>query len=80
MSEPRVVQALESFSLNLRDGMPYTVRAGDLYDDTDRVVKANPKAFGPVELKSSAPSRAQDETADMSPGTRRALPTKGVAR
>jgi hypothetical protein len=82
MAEIKIVQALESFSVDL-DGAPFSVQAGDSFLASDPVVKGREGLFGEVSLRSSgAPRRATavaTETATAAPGERR-TPSRAVRK
>jgi hypothetical protein len=74
---PDIVRAREPFSVPLPSGVPLPVSTGDLYYADDPIVKGRELLFGPVTIRTSAqygkqPEPVDTETADATPGTRRA--------
>jgi hypothetical protein len=72
-----ILRANQPFSVTLSNGVPVNVNTGDLWASDDPLVKGREALFGPVEVRNSAAyGRARldvdTETADATPGTRRA--------
>lgn len=74
MADEKIMSARESFTVDI-DGAPIPVGAGDLFYADDAVVKGREHLFGDVRVRRTARRAGRspgEETADRSPGTRRA--------
>lgn len=84
MADRQIVAALSPFQANNAAGVPFMVRADDLFWSDDPIVAANPAAFGPPMVRDSAeairrvrPIMVATETAVAPPsGQRRAAVTQ----
>lgn len=72
MSERKILEARESFSLDLASGAPLGVSKGDRYYSDDPIVQGRESLFTELSVKSSGPpSSHSTETATAGPGERR---------
>jgi hypothetical protein len=83
MADQRLVQAREAFEAALPDGRHVGVHPGDLFEQSDPILKGREHLFGAVRVRSSGPRHAaaqsrhepaagHTETASAAPGSRRA--------
>jgi len=78
----KIVRANEPFSVQLADGRPLDISAGDLFWSDDPMVKTRGRLFGDVSIRTSTGGResssasgpgAAVETATADPGVRRRM-------
>ncbi|BBU22156.1 hypothetical protein [Mycobacterium xenopi] len=67
-----IVRATKPFTY-WNNGVPRTVRAGDLFDTSDPCVKGRAGLFEPVEVAAARTASIEDATAE--PGARRSVST-----
>jgi hypothetical protein len=83
MADQRLVQAQEAFEAALPGGRQVGVNPGDLFEQSDPIVKGREHLFGAVRVRSSGarhaaaqtrqePAAGHTETASAAPGSRRA--------
>jgi hypothetical protein len=87
MAERKILEAMTSFAIYLRDGTPFSVVTGDRFWSDDPAVAGREQLFGEVTVRSSLPrantkagpppAAGDAETATAAPGSRRSLSRKG---